>query len=74
VSGLLCPCGQAHELSAETRVAYGNVTAGLPPAVLVAAGGRAWQVPRIYIAAHGLKPADLPALAERYGFTEGRPA
>jgi hypothetical protein len=72
-SALECPCGEAHPLSEQTRVAYDNVTAGLPATVLVASGGRSWQVPRIYIAAHGLRAADLPELAERYGFEEGRP-
>jgi len=27
-----------------------------------------FAVPRIFIACHGLKAADLPALAARYGF------
>lgn len=65
-----CPCGEIHELSAETRVAYENITAGLPPEVLIVAPpfGRAWFVPRIYLAAHGVKSDELPALAERYGF------
>jgi hypothetical protein len=74
MNSLECPCGEVHELSAETRVAYENVTAGLPLTVMVAVNGRAWQVPRIYLAAHGVKAAELPALAERYGFAEGRPA
>lgn len=59
-------------MSAQTRVAYGNVTAGLPPTVLVAVNGRGWMVPRIYLAAHGLKGEDLPELAKRYGWPEGR--
>jgi hypothetical protein len=73
-SALECPCGEAHELNEQTRVAYDNVTAGLPATVLVQVPEGCWQVPRIYIAAHGLPAADLPALAERHGFTEGRPA
>jgi hypothetical protein len=72
MSGILeCPCGEAHELSAKTRVAYDNVTAGLPLAVLIQTPEGCWQVPRIYLAAHGLKPAGLPRLAERYGFEKG---
>jgi len=27
-----------------------------------------WRVPRVFIACHGLKAADLPAVAARYGF------
>jgi hypothetical protein len=69
VTGLDCPCGEVHELSAAIRAAYANVTAGLPVTVRVRIGdGRCWRVPRIYIAAHGLKAGDLPALAARYGF------
>ena len=67
----VCPCGDVHELSAATRVAYDNITAGLPETVVISTGGRAWQVPRIYLAAHGLKADELPGLAERYGFAEG---
>jgi hypothetical protein len=66
-----CPCGDIHELSAEIRVAYENITRGLPETVAVQADGGAWLVPRVYIAAHGLKADELPALAERYGFEEG---
>jgi hypothetical protein len=67
----VCPCGQVHELSAEIQVAYDNVTRGLPETVLVSVSRRAWLVPRIYIAAHGLKADELPELARRYGFAEG---
>jgi hypothetical protein len=63
-----CPCGDIHELSAATRGAYENKTPGLPETVTIAVDGRAWLVPRIYLAAHGVKADELPALAERYGF------
>jgi len=63
-----CPCGQVHELSADVRAQYEAVTAGKPPTVLVSTMFGNWHVPRIYIAVHGLKAADLPALAERYGW------
>lgn len=63
-----CPCGEVHELSAATRGAYEAVTAGLPAEVKVEAPGGTWLVPRIFIAVHGLKAAELPGLAERHGF------
>ena len=63
-----CPCGQVHELSAAVRAAYESVTAGLPSSVAVETPAGTWLVPRIYIAVHGLKASELPALAERYGF------
>jgi hypothetical protein len=70
---LECPCGQIHELSAATRVAYESVTAGLPPTMLVVVDGVGrWHVPRLFIAVHGIQlGADLPELAERYGFEPG---
>jgi hypothetical protein len=63
-----CPCGDIHELSARTRVAYENVTAGLPPDVVISTPDGCWRVPRIFLAVHRVKTADLPALAEQYGF------
>ena len=39
------------------------------PDVVVQVGERAWQVPRHYIALHGLKAAELPEL----GFPEASP-
>jgi hypothetical protein len=68
VADLECPCGQVHELSARTRVAYANVTRGLPPDVVITTPAGSWRVPRIYIAVHGLKAEELPALAARYKF------
>ena len=59
-----CPCGDVHEMGS----AYEAVTAGLPATVIIRTRGRAWHVPRIFIAVHGLKAAELPALAVRYGF------
>lgn len=68
--GLPCPCGQVHELSAATRVAYENITRGLPETMVISVDGRAWLVPRIFIAVHGLKADELPELAARYEFAE----
>lgn len=45
-----------------------QITAGRPDTVLIALSGGSWLVPRLYIACHGLKAAELPRLAERYGF------
>lgn len=69
-----CPCGDIHELSAAVRAAYGQVItlAGNPTVVVETPDGR-WRVPRIYIACHGLKAADLPALARRYRFEPVNP-
>jgi len=68
-----CACGEVHELSAAVRAAYGTVTGGLPSSVPVRVPDvGCWLVPRIYIAVHGLKAEELPALAERYGFARHR--
>lgn len=67
-----CPCGDAHELSAEAAAAYQDIAAGLPDTVAVSVSRTgAWLVPRVYIAAHGLKADELPGLAERYGVRGG---
>ena len=66
----MCPCGVAHELSAEVRGQYERVTAGLDVRLRVETPEGRWLVPRIFIAVHGLKAADLPGLAERYGFEQ----
>jgi hypothetical protein len=64
-----CPCGEVHELPASVRAAYESATAGLSPLVAVRVPDvGCWLVPRIYIAVHGLKAGELPALAGRYGF------
>jgi hypothetical protein len=68
IPDLPCPCGQVHELSAKTRVAYENVVGGLPPTVVITTRAGSWLVPRIFMAVHGLKASELPALAEQYGF------
>ena len=65
-----CPCGEPHAMSDSAWTAFCAVTTGKPETVNVQTGGRAWQVPRVYIAVHGLKAAELPALAERYGWPE----
>jgi len=68
VIGHDCPCGTPHELAPSVVAAYGEVTAGLSSTVTVATPDGRFAVPRIFIACHGLKAADLPALAARYGF------
>jgi hypothetical protein len=63
-----CPCGEVHELSASVRSQYEQVTSGKPVCVKVETPEGCYLVPRIFIAVHGLKASELPALAERYGF------
>jgi hypothetical protein len=58
-----CCCGTAHFLGWVAA----SLIAGTGPLVPVAVeGSGAWLVPRVFIAAHGLKAGEVPALAERY--------
>jgi hypothetical protein len=68
VSDQPCPCGEIYELPAAARAAYAAVTAMVPPDVVAETPDGRWSVPRIYIAVHGLKAAELPELADRHGF------
>jgi hypothetical protein len=69
-----CPCGSVHEFPAARLTAHGIAPAVLAdllarrphPKVMPPDG--TWIVPRIWVAAHGLKADELPALAERYGW------
>jgi len=55
-------------MAAQAAAAFRSVTAGLDLAVAVRTPDGCWLVPRLYIACHGLKAAELPELAGRYGF------
>jgi hypothetical protein len=59
-----------HYSDPATRFKVDKLVAQLGPTVLVTVNNRSWQVPRHYIALHGLIAADLPDLAARFGFTE----
>jgi len=56
-------------MSDEAKLAFDRAAGGLPATVPVAVPGLGtYRVPRIYLACHTLAGADLPAVAERYGF------
>jgi hypothetical protein len=57
-----CPCGRSHRLSAEV----GELIRTAGPLALVTTPDGSWQVPRVWIAVHGLKPHELPALARAH--------
>lgn len=68
-----CPCGRPLHYSdfAIADIAEELVTAKgetIEIQVMHAAGAKVYHVPRHYIFLHGVKAAELPALAERYGF------
>lgn len=69
-----CPCGDGlHYSSAETRRIMLMLVEALGPTVPVEVLGHGkWEVPRHYIALHGIKAAELPDLARRFGWKRAR--
>jgi hypothetical protein len=63
-----CCCGERHLMTAGVLAAFERTTAGLDLLVTVSAPGGSWRVPRLYIACHGLKAADVPQLAAVHGW------
>lgn len=63
-----CCCGERHQVSTAVLARFDQATAGLGPEVIVDVPGGRWRVPRLFIACHGLKAADLPRLAGVYGW------
>lgn len=64
---LLCACGQPlHYLRPETEAAMRRVVRLQGAKLKVTVGHRSWLVPRHYLALHGLRAEELPAL----GFQE----
>lgn len=69
-----CPCGQpVHYSDPMTEAAVDALVARLGVDVEVTTPEGTWLVPRDYIALHGIKAAELPALAERLGFKKVEP-
>jgi hypothetical protein len=69
--GEQCACGQPlHYSDPAIQALVERLIARLGPEIPVQVGARAWRVPRHYIALHGLKAWELPALATRYGWEE----
>lgn len=64
VADLTCPCGDAHEALLPLLAVLRDV----PPTIPVTTLAGSWAVPRLYIAAHGLKGFEVPMLAARYGW------
>lgn len=64
-----CCCGLGHTF--QTLLVFRYLTrmiAELGPVIRITTPIGTWMVPRIYIAAHGLRAQDLPHLAEKYGW------
>lgn len=63
-----CPCGEEHDWRSKEWEFVRNVVEAKGATVKVTVAGEAWDVPRVYIAMHGLKAQALPVLAEKYGW------
>jgi hypothetical protein len=71
---LACPCGQDHTSSPAWKAVQGFAER-LGVNVGIQVSGKTWQVPRVWIAFHGLVAADLPRLAAEHGWAgPGTPA
>ncbi len=66
----LCPCGMVHR-ARDPRVHQYllDFVVRLGPTVTVTTPTGSWLVPRVWIAFHGLRAWELPALAVRYGWS-----
>lgn len=67
----LCACGEPlHYRSADAKAVMEKIIAEVGDVILVSTGKGNWEVPRHFIALHGIAAKDMPALAIRYGFKE----
>jgi hypothetical protein len=77
VSDDLCPCGVPVDAHGRDRrqlaIVRRHILERGPLVVVVSADGK-WLVPRIWIALHGIVGAELPALAERFGWSPAPPS
>lgn len=64
-----CPCGEIHHFPDGPAATYqAHLLLLFGPVIRITTPQGRWLVPRIYIAAHSLVAAELPALAARYGW------
>lgn len=62
-----CPCGQDHSDSPFWEM-FLQLAADQPERIRVRSAQGVWELPRVFLAFHGLRASDLPALVARYGF------
>lgn len=62
----LCHCGKPlHYSDPQVQVMMERLITELGPIIVVTLGSDSWEVPRHYIALHGLRAEDLPNLGFR---------
>jgi hypothetical protein len=64
---LRCCCGEDHSGSKHWPLVL-EFVAKYGETILLTTPEGAWQVPRAFIAAHGIRGSDVPALAKKYGW------
>jgi hypothetical protein len=67
-----CDCGDVHEFRSEVRAELEMIILTMGPTIEIALGQHCWEVPRVYIAAHGIRGFQLPRLARAYGWQQIR--
>lgn len=66
---LRCPCGQPlHYCDAASEAFMKRQVRALGPTVAITTTDGTWMVPRHFLALHPLRPWELPALAEQFGW------
>jgi hypothetical protein len=66
----ICPCPQEHH--APLPVEAIRLLQRTPDMVTVSTGDESFRIPRAYIAYHGVKAREIPALAMKYGWEKVR--
>lgn len=67
----LCPCGEPlHYKEPKIQRMVERMIGAYGANISVQVGSRAYMVPRHWIALHGLKPREVPILADKYGWEE----
>lgn len=64
---IACPCGEAHEGDPRWTVIK-KIVLEHGETVVVTTPSGSWNVPRAFIALHGLKGEDVGSLADKYGW------
>lgn len=64
-----CICGEDHEFHEDVfNLLMMNIVLIGATVEITIVGTGTWRVPRVYLAAHGVKANELPEVAARYGF------
>ena len=70
----ICPCGTAHEFAASSRLTLEKLITEHGEYITVENGRDRYRIPRVYIAAHGIREIDLADLAKQYRWPHHRMA